>query len=263
MFDAAFGGGKRLQAVGERVLVAGQQRASIAAVIVELRECGWRRVVRRRGVGCRLPRRNFRRVRFFAVENSGDVGDGARRRDKAWLDRGAGCRRRSGVDFGRRRRRRSDSLFLFLANHARPDQRRTASGANRFGIALETLGLRAGLDLRAHGLPACFHDLIVAGGECGQERHDGSERGGAAQCGEAAQSVHADSHVVVASVAPVAPGDCRSRRFIQQVVQNSATHCSPQQKPRFLRSSACRPPQDLDPVPEVGHTIVIWPRQKT
>src|SRR5215469_16512504 len=75
----------------------------------------------------------------------------------------------------RRRCRLSGRRLLFFAADARGHDRFAALLANRLGIALQALGLRAGLHLRTQRLPAHLHDLVVAGGKSWPTHKDRAE----------------------------------------------------------------------------------------
>ena len=73
---------ERLLPVGDGFLVAAEQRAGGAAVVIELCEFGARQIAWRRRVGIGLARGDFRLVGLLVVEDRGDVGDSARRGDE-------------------------------------------------------------------------------------------------------------------------------------------------------------------------------------
>src|SRR5262249_25099743 len=112
---------ERLQAVGERVFVAGEQSPRSGAVEQKLRKLRPRQVFRRRAVCERSQLGDLRLVGFLAVEDGGDIRNRARRRD----ERGANFDRNvpGGVGLGRRRRGNAGGLLLFFADNTRAHDR--------------------------------------------------------------------------------------------------------------------------------------------
>jgi hypothetical protein len=144
--DRAAAGLKRLVGVCDGVIQAAQRRAGAAAFMVEAGELFAGGAGGRGGVGGGADDFDARRVRLFAVEDGGDVGDGARRRDE-----GGRCGGR--VDDGRGRRR--------LLRHRRRDVGAAVGGIQRRDHAGANLGgglLAAGLDAAAAAAHAGLDD---------------------------------------------------------------------------------------------------------
>ena len=194
---------ERLQAIGERFLVAREQGARGGAIEQKLRELGAGHITRRRGVRCRLALGDLRLVRLLAVENGGDVGDRSRRRHEggANFERCVRCRRGRILRCGRRGHARG--LFLLCRQNAGAHVHRAASLPRLFQFRADRLAwiadlaADAGAQLLHMRLPAHFDELLVGGGarrlqqpdyECyADERSTGQRDGNAAQFVNAGQ----------------------------------------------------------------------------
>ncbi len=143
-------------------------------------------VARRRQIGIGLAPGDRRLVGLFAVQDGGDVGDGARRGHEGGRDRGGTVGRRGRLLLGGLRGRLADGEALLLAGDAGPHERRADGGAARRQVALAIAAafpaLHANLHLRLCGLAAGFHDLVVGGGGggCGGGRCDSASAASAA-----------------------------------------------------------------------------------
>ena len=175
VIEAALADRQRLQTVSKRLLITGQQRSGAAAVVIELREVGGRRIGRRARVRGSLALGDFRGVRLLTVEDRCDVGNGARRHDERWLYRSGTLRRRAVVLLGRCRRSHAGCLPLFLAQHAGINI--SAADRHPAGIKRTTAArLHAFPDRRAGGLHASRDDLLVGSGKCRMEQNDRRKR---------------------------------------------------------------------------------------
>ena len=189
-----------LQAVGQRFLVARKQSTDRGAVEQKLRQLRTRETMRGRRVSRCLAFGDLGFVRLLAVEDCGDVGDGARRRDerRANIERHVRSRR---CIFRRGWSRHSGSLFLFFTQHAGTHDRRAAGLPRLFQFAAN--GVARIADLAAHAsaqlfrmrLPTRFDDLLVRGGTRARKRSDDGECG-AKERREAAARVEPVGHAL-------------------------------------------------------------------
>ena len=165
-FDRALADRKRLQAVGECILVAGEKRAGGAAIVIELCKFGGRCVAG--GVASALALRSaifassgFSRSRIAVM--SAMVRGGA---TKAGCTMPASC---GGFRFVLRRRRAAARAACLCSSRSTQamtiglptDARHAAITASLPPI----LAPHAGRDLRMRGFPALRDDLLVRGGK--------------------------------------------------------------------------------------------------
>src|SRR5262249_31731317 len=191
-FDPTLADLERLEPVSERFLVAREASSSIAAVIIELREVGGRSAFWRRLVGIGLELGKLRRIGSFLVENRSDVGNGAWRRDERCLDGTGSFRHFGGIAFRHPGRRLAGHRALRLAPYTVVNDRgdgTTARGQIRFPVAAAALALHASMNLRTHGFPARFHDLLEAAGPCRLEQHNCKHHGPGQRGGHGTEAV--------------------------------------------------------------------------
>jgi hypothetical protein len=157
--------------------------------------------MRRRRVRCRLALGDLRFVRLLAVEDRGDVGDGARRRD----ERGANFERRvgsggSGVFWRGGGGNASGLLLLFTKDTGAHDRaaaclsRLLQFGADR-ATRIADLTAHAGAQLLHVRLPARFDNLLVRSSARGWRGSDDC-KGGAEGRREAATRVEPVGHAL-------------------------------------------------------------------
>ena len=156
-------------------------RARIGAIKIELCEVLARFLSSGRGVGVRPQLRNHLLVRLLAIEDRGDVGDAARRRDEVLWQRS------TRIQLGRRLLRKLDRNVgaavrgIERGKHAGLDLRRCLGAARLYvGTGLPpSLGLHARLhDRLADVHPAVLDRRLLGqrGGRTGQSQQNGDDQ---------------------------------------------------------------------------------------
>jgi hypothetical protein len=147
--------------VGERLVVAAEQRPCLTSLVVEVGKLKALQIVRHLRIGCHPQWSRTRRIRLLLIENGGDVGDRARRRNETRL-RGLGD-----IRLGRRLVSLGGSLLGQRLLHRRLNAGlHLGLGLLAAGLEAPAASLHAGYDDGpADAFATAFNHLLGVGGQ--------------------------------------------------------------------------------------------------